>query len=214
MRYYPVHLDLNRLSVLVVGGGVVAERRARVLVDVGAYVAMVSLDFTDGLKDMAERGIIKCRIGEFQENDLDGVAMVIGATDSDASNQAVAAAARSRNLLCNIVDRPALSNFITPALITRGELQISIATSGGSPSLTQRVKREVAAIIGEEYGELLEIAAELRAELHRHTNDYEERRSLLRDFVESDALDLLRSGHREEAVKLAHDILSRFLTEQ
>ena len=208
MRYYPVHLDLNGLSVLIVGGGAVAERRARSLVEAGAIVRMVSLDFTDGLTDMAERGIITCRRGEFADDDLEGVVIAIGATDDERANKAVAVAARARNLLYNIVDRPAISNFITPAVISRGELQISIATSCGSPSLTQRVKREIAELVGEEYGELLELAAELRVRVHQRSADYEERRKVLRAFVESDALELLRSGRRDEAMKLADELLS------
>ncbi|HEU4387231.1 MAG TPA: bifunctional precorrin-2 dehydrogenase/sirohydrochlorin ferrochelatase [Blastocatellia bacterium] len=214
MRYFPVHLDLNCLPVLVVGGGVIAERRARALVDAGAIVRLVSPSCTDGVAEMAESGIIEYQRREFEANDLDGFAMVIGATDSKAANKAVATAARTRALLCNIVDRPALSNFIVPALVTRGDLQISIATNGRSPSLTQRVKREVAALIGEEYGELLKLAADLRTRVHQHTTDYEERRKLLCSFVESDALNLLRSGRRDEAVALAEEMLSKFLTKR
>jgi siroheme synthase-like protein len=110
-------------------------------------------------------------------------------------------------LLCNIVDQPALCNFITPAVVERGRLQISISTGGGSPSLAQRVKREVAALINEDYGDLLTIVAALRSEAHRLIPDYEGRRDLLRAFVESEALELLRQGRRQEAEHLARKML-------
>ena len=90
-------------------------------------------------------------------------------------------------------------------LITRGELQISVSSGGGSPALVQRVKREVAALIGEEYGRLLELAAEMRAEAKRRVPDFEQRRALLHAFVESTALDLLRAGQSEEAQRIAHE---------
>jgi len=108
-----------------------------------------------------------------------------------------------RGALCNVVDQPDLCNFITPALVTRGELQISVSTGGGSPTLTQRVKREVAALIGEEYGVLLELAAEMRAEAKDRIADFERRKEVLRAFVESDALDLIRAGRLDEARALA-----------
>jgi siroheme synthase-like protein len=122
-------------------------------------------------------------------------------------NEEVVQLAASRNLLCNVVDQPALCNFITPALVTRGELQISVSTGGGSPSLTQRVKREIGEVIGEEYGELLELAAEMRAEAKRRIPDFERRRRVLHAFVESEAIELLRQGRRDEARSIARTLL-------
>jgi siroheme synthase-like protein len=109
-----------------------------------------------------------------------------------------------------VVDQPDLCNFITPALVTRGGLQISVSTGGGSPTLTQRVKREVAALIGEEYGLLLELAAEMRAEAKQRVPDFERRKDALRAFVESDALDLIRTGRGDEARDLARRFLQDF----
>src|SRR5262249_9732212 len=119
----------------------------------------------------------------------------------------VARAARERGTLCNVVDQPDLCNFITPALVTRGELQISVSTGGGSPTLTQRVKREIAAIVGEEYGDLLELAAEMRAEAKDRIADFDRRKEVLRAFVESEALDLIRTGRRDDARALARRFL-------
>jgi precorrin-2 dehydrogenase / sirohydrochlorin ferrochelatase len=91
-------------------------------------------------------------------------------------------------------------------------LQISISTGGGSPSLAQRVKREVGMLIDQEYGDFLEMVAELRGEAHRLIPDYEGRRQLLQAFVESEALTLLRDGRRKEAEHLARTMLAGFLS--
>ncbi len=155
---------------------------------------VVSPELTERLREWAQKGVIAHRLGTFDESDLGGVVLVISATDSQTVNQKVANAAAKRGLLCNVVDQPALCSFITPALITRGDLQISVSSGGGSPSLVQRVKREIAALIGEEYGALLELAAEMRAEAKRRVPDFEQRRARLHAFVESEALDLLRAG--------------------
>lgn len=205
MRYYPIYLDLKGRKALVVGGGAIAEGKALQLVAAGARVTVVSPELTEALRASVERGEINHRDGHFIEEDLYGVVLVISATNDRKVNEEVANASAARGLLCNVVDQPDLCNFITPALVTRGELQISVSTGGGSPTLTQRVKREVAALIGEEYGVLLEIAAEMRAEAKGRIADFERRKEVLRAFVESDALDLIRAGKLEEARDLARN---------
>jgi siroheme synthase-like protein len=207
MRYYPIYLDLKGRHALVVGGGAIAEGKALQLVDAGAHVTVVSPELTEALRAAADRAEINHLSGSFAEGDLNGAFLVISATDDRKVNEEVARAAKERGVLCNVVDQPDLCDFITPALVTRGGLQISVSTGGGSPTLTQRVKREVAAAIGEEYGALLEIATEMRAEAKYRITDFERRKEALRSFVESGALDLIRAGRREEA----RDLARRFL---
>jgi siroheme synthase-like protein len=209
MRYYPIYLDLKGRHVLVVGGGAIAEGKALQIVEAGARVTVVSPELTEALRAAADRKEITYLNSSFIKENLNGVFLVVSATDDRKVNEKVAKAAGERGLLCNVVDQPDLCNFITPALVTRGELQISVSTGGGSPTLTQRVKREVAALIGEEYGELLELAAEMRAEAKERIHDFEPRKDALRAFVESGALDLIRAGKRDEARALAR----RFLQE-
>ncbi|MCI0338695.1 MAG: bifunctional precorrin-2 dehydrogenase/sirohydrochlorin ferrochelatase [Acidobacteria bacterium] len=207
MRYYPIYLDLKDRAVLVVGGGAIAEGKTQQLVDAGARVRVVSPTITSQLAVLAERGVIEHRPDRYKVEDLMDVFLVISATDDQAVNEQVARNAEERGLLYNVVDQPALCNFITPALVTRGELQISVSTGGGSPSLSQRVKREVAALIGEEYGELLKLAAEMRAEVRQRIPDFETRRRVLHEFIESEALDLIRDGRYEEARNFARSLL-------
>jgi siroheme synthase-like protein len=208
MSYYPINLNLQARAVLVVGGGNVAQGKVEQLVKAGACVFLVSPELTAHLSAIADSGIIRYRRSVFSPDDLNAMMLVISATNCQTTNEMVAQAAAERGLLCNIVDQPALCNFITPAVVERGRLQISISTGGGSPSLAQRVKREVAALINEDYGDLLDIVAALRSEAHRLIPDYEGRRDLLRAFVESDALELLSQGRREEAEHLARKMLN------
>lgn len=207
MRYYPIYLDLKERTVLVVGGGAIAEGKTIQLVEAGARVRIVSPTLTPQLAAMAGRGVITYRNDLFSADDLDGVLLVISATDEQAVNEAVWRAANKRGLLCNVVDQTALCNFITPALVTRGQLQISVSTGGGSPALVQRVKREIAELIGAEYGELLALAAEMRAAVKARLPGFEERRQVLHAFIESEALELIRAGRRDEARQLARKLL-------
>lgn len=214
MRYYPVYLDLKDRVVLVVGGGVIAEGKALQLVEAGARVRLVSPGLTPRLAELAESGGIEYRPGEFRADDLRGSVLVISATDDQTINEEVARLAAEQGLLHNIVDQPALCNFITPALVTRGDLQISISTGGRSPSVAQRVKREIGEWVGEEYAQLLEIAAEMRVEAKRLIPEFEQRRQALHAFVESEAVELLLEGKREEARRLAFDLLQTAARQQ
>jgi siroheme synthase-like protein len=207
MRYYPIYLDLKDRAVLVVGGGAVAEGKAQQLVEAGARVRLVSPTLSPLLSGLVAGGLIEHVPDRFKKDDLKDVFLVISATDDQAVNEEVARLAGELGLLCNVVDQPSLCNFITPALVKRGELQISVSTGGGSPSLTQRVKREVAQLIGEEYGELLKIAREMRADAKQRIPDFERRRNVLHEFVESNAIDLIRAGRVEDARKLARSLL-------
>lgn len=213
MRYYPVYLDLKDRAVLVVGGGLIAEGKAIQLVEAGARVRLVSPDLTSRLAELAESGEVEYRRGKFEIGDLKGVVLVISATNDQVVNGEVARLAAEQGLLFNVVDQPALCSFITPALVTRGNLQISVSSGGGSPSVAQRVKREISELIGDEYGELLEVAAEMRAEAKRLIPAFEPRRTVLRAFAESEAVELLRAGKREEARQLAFDLLRTALEE-
>lgn len=213
MRYYPIYLDLKDRAVLVVGGGAIAEGKALQLVEAGARVRLVSPDLTPRLTELANSRVIEYHPHRFRIEDLHGVFLVVSATDDQAVNEDVARLAAEWGLLCNVVDQPALCNFITPALVTRGNLQISVSSGGGSPSVAQRVKREIGELIGDEYGELLEVAAEMRAEAKRLLPTYEARRKVLQAFAESDAIDLLRAGKRDDARKLAFDLLQKAIEE-
>jgi siroheme synthase-like protein len=207
MRYYPICLDLKDCPVLVVGGGPIAEGKITQLVAAAAQVHVVSPTLTERLHQMVAQETIIYRPGEFVAPDLEGKVLVISATDQPAVNEAVAQAARERRLLCNVVDQPALCNFITPSIVARGDLQISISSSGKSPTVAQRVKREISALIGAEYETLLEITAELRAEARQVLPTFNARRDFLKTFVESEALDLIRAGKPEEARSLAQQML-------
>lgn len=211
MRYFPICLDLKERPVLVVGGGTIAEGKTLQLVDAQAKVYLVSLTITDKLRQLVADRVLTFWQREFRETDLENKILVISATDKQSVNETVAKAAAARGLLCNIVDQPALCNFITPSLLTRGDLQISISTSGKSPTVAQRVKREISELIGEEYEILLEIAAALRASVRNILPTFEARRDFLKAFADSQALDLIRAGKVNEARQLAQQMLTEIV---
>ena len=212
MLFFPVCLDLKNRPVLVVGGGPIAEGKLLQLVEAQARVHVVSPTLTETLQTLVENKTITYRCGKFEDSDLEEKFLVVCATNFQAVNEAVANAAGLRNMLCNVVDQPALCNFITPAIVGRGALQISISSAGQSPSVAQRVKREIENLIGPEFETLLEITSALRADFREITPDYNIRRDFLRGFVDSEALNLIRQGKVEEARELAQQMLAEFVS--
>lgn len=184
-----------------------AERKVEALMRAGASVLVVSPEVTDGLSGLAAAGEIRYRRAEFVPSDLDGVCLVVGATDNEATNKRVFEEADKRGVLCNTVDQPRMSSFIVPAVLERGQIQMAISTSGASPALAQRLKREISEVVGEEYARLAEIMAAIRPRVQMAVSEASQRAEILHQVVESDVLDLLRSGRVTEAERRVEDLL-------
>jgi precorrin-2 dehydrogenase / sirohydrochlorin ferrochelatase len=171
LSYYPIFLNLQGKRCLVVGGGEVASRKVQGLLEAGAGVVVVSPALTEPLLALAQQGAIQHAARPFQDNDVAGCALVIGATNQPAVNDAVCQAARQRGIWVNIVDTPAACDFIAPAIVRRGALQIAISTAGNSPTLAQRIRAQLEQTYGPEYAELLAWLGQERERIRRQVVD-------------------------------------------
>lgn len=154
--YFPAFLDLRGRRCLVVGGGLIGERKVRDLLSCGADVVLVSPAATTGLAELVNRGTVTHRRRTFRQSDVRGCAVVVAATGVTAVDTAVAGAAKRRRALVNVVDRPALCDFIVPSVLRRGELQIAVSTGGRSPALAREIRHGLEDMFGPEYAELIE----------------------------------------------------------
>ena len=197
--YYPVYLDLWKKSCLVLGGGPAAVEKARHLVDAGADVTVVAADFTDELVQMGGRHEVRLLAKDFTEDDLDGVQLVIDASGNDPQGVRVAAVARRRRVLVNVLDRVPLCDFIAPAVVRRGPLQIAISTAGRSPFMASYIRRLLERTLGPEYGDLVDLVGALRDRLRVEGVALEEQTLIYERVSGSGALELLVAGDREGA---------------
>ncbi|SHJ66935.1 precorrin-2 dehydrogenase/sirohydrochlorin ferrochelatase family protein [Desulfofundulus thermosubterraneus] len=198
-KTYPVSLILSRRPCLVVGGGSVAERKVLSLLACGAKVKVVSPTLTQTLREVAEKGEISYRQGEYETADLDGIFLVIAATDRDEVNHRVAVEAMARNMLVNVVDDPPHGNFYVPAVVRRGSLQIAVSTDGKSPLLARKIKEELEERYGPEYGFLVDLLGEIRHDILDNTADPRKRRDSLTAILDDQVLQLLARGELEQA---------------
>ncbi|MCX7048764.1 MAG: bifunctional precorrin-2 dehydrogenase/sirohydrochlorin ferrochelatase, partial [Candidatus Sumerlaeota bacterium] len=148
---YPICLDLSNRLAVIVGGGEVAERKARGLLECRAEVRVVAPEATDALKAMAQRREIEWLRREFHPGDVEKAFFVFAATDSPAVNTRVCQACDLAAVLVNRVESPEASDFIVPVTLRRGGFTISIATAGASPHLGQVVRERLAGQFGPEY---------------------------------------------------------------
>ncbi|HEX5236226.1 MAG TPA: siroheme synthase CysG [Silvibacterium sp.] len=179
MSLFPAFLKLARRRCLVVGAGAVALEKVRSLLTAEAAVRVVGPRVDAELAALAAAGRIEVVEREFEAGDLDGIFLVIAATDDADVNAAVYEAAVERNILCNSVDDPPHCDFYFGSVVARGDLQIAISTAGESPALAQRLRKEIDAQLREDVGPWLAEIGRLRREVLAQVAPGEDRKLLL-----------------------------------
>lgn len=210
---YPVNLRLEGRRCMVVGGGSVAERKVESLLQAGALVTVISPDLTPVLKDRVVRAEIEWSQRGFAAGDLTDAFIVIGATNDSEVNRAVAAEARQRGALVNIVDTPALCDFTVPAQVQRGDLVLTVSTNGKSPVFSRRIREEMEELYGPEYGQFLILVSRLRADIKQKLAGSGERELFWREALDREIMNFLRQGMLEEAEERLQNVVSRIGTE-
>jgi precorrin-2 dehydrogenase/sirohydrochlorin ferrochelatase len=207
MRYYPIQLDVRGRRCLVVGGGGVGTRKVKTLLDCGARVTVVAPSASAALERLAAEGAIALKHTPYSTADVQGMFLVIGATDDDALNRRISSDAETERVLCNIADRPEACTFILPSIVQRGDLVITVSTAGKSPALAKTLRRVLEAQFGEEYRQLVDILGALRRRLLAAQHAPEAHKALFEGLIESDLLELIRNEDREGINRLLKDVL-------
>lgn len=203
--YYPVYIQLRAQPCVVIGGGKIAEGKADGLLAAQAKVIVIAPELTSRLRHLAEQQQITYIARKYQPGDLIGAFMVICATDQTEINHQVWQEATANHQLVNVVDDTPCCNFIAPSILRKGDLTIAISTSGKAPALAVRLKERLQREIGPEYERFLELAGELREPLAQHVPDFETRKALWYELVDSEILAALARGDESSA----RDIISQ-----
>lgn len=199
MSYYPVNLQINNRSCIVVGGGSVAERKVIALLTAGACVTVLSPEVTQKLTELIQTKKIIHVARDYAEGDVAGFFIVICGTNNSGVNKLVAEEASKAGALVNVADAPQLGNFNVPSQIAHGDLLITISTGGKSPALARRLGAELAQRYGPEYGTYLDLVAEARTKMKKNMQSSQERESFWRQTIDSEVINLLKEGKIKEA---------------
>ncbi len=165
---YPVMLDLKGKKCVVIGGGKIAFQKLQTLVLTGAVIHVITLEADSDIQALAREGFITMDIKAYDEADLLGAYIVFGATNQRDVNEKIYQDAQKVNSLVNIVDTPDLCQFQVPASVKRGDLIISISTSGKSPALAKKIRKDLEQQYSQEYILLLQWLDQWRMKMKRH----------------------------------------------
>jgi precorrin-2 dehydrogenase / sirohydrochlorin ferrochelatase len=204
MPLYIACLRLGGRSCLVVGGGEVGLEKVEGLLACGGEVTVIAPDAEPEIADYAAEGSIRWEQRGFEDADLDGRFLAIAASNDTDVNIAVHNGAERRAMLVNVVDVPPLCNFILPAIVRTGPLAIAISTTGASPALAKRIKREIAESFGEPYARLAVILNEARGWAKATLPTYHDRKRFFEGIVngDPDPVELIRAGREDEVREL------------
>jgi precorrin-2 dehydrogenase len=203
-KFYMACIDLSGKTCLVVGGGPVGLEKIEGLLASDADVRVVALETVPEVRALADGGRIELHERAYDTSDLDGIFLVVAATSNTELNERVHAEADARNLLVNVVDVPALCNFILPAVVRNGPVAVAISTAGASPALAKRMKREIADGFGPAYARLAELLNEVRPWAKKNLSTYEDRKQFFESIVngDPDPIALLSAGDEAGANQL------------
>jgi precorrin-2 dehydrogenase / sirohydrochlorin ferrochelatase len=214
MRYYPLLLDLQEKSCLVIGAGRVGLRKIRTLLRAHPRQILVldTSSFHPDLTHLAEQHPELVLIHRpLSPDDLDQVQLVFACTSNHALNAEIAATCKKHNILCNITDDPDAGDVVLPSVIERGDLIVTLSTSGKSPALCKALRQELDCQFGEEYEILLELLGRIRQALLPLGQCCDDNAECFRSLVRSSLLTAIRDQKTHEIQTILTTLLPKEL---
>jgi precorrin-2 dehydrogenase/sirohydrochlorin ferrochelatase len=192
--YYPMMMNITGRRCVVIGGGKVAERKVASLLEAGAMVVLVSPAMTPSLSSMAKNGIIEHLPRRYRRGDLKRAFLCVVATNDRRLQKRICKEAQDQGVLANIVDSEEDCDFLVPSYFRRGDLTISISTSGKSPALAKKIRNDLQELYGWEYEVLLRVLTWARPRIMEEVKDPKRRQSILERTARPELLALVRQS--------------------
>ena len=209
MDYLPIFCRLDNKPVLLVGGGEVAERKARLLLDAGAQLTVVAPELDPELAELAANGTIEWLDAEFAPAHLTGKWLVVAATDRREVNALVYQSANMARIFANVVDDPKRSSFIMPSIIDRSPLMVAISSGGKAPVLARLLREKLEALLPQHLGAVAAFAGSLRERVKARFATMGERRRFWERLLGTDRLgQALARGDSASANQLADNLFA------
>lgn len=198
----PLFWNPKSRKCLVVGGGDVATRKVSLLLQCGVSVSIVSPRLSRNLQESVNRGQVAYTAREFSLSDLDGIDLVIAATDNSALNQSIAQSCKQRNILVNVVDSRDTSSVIFGSLVDRDPVQVAVSSGGASPVLARSLRSRLEAYIPAAFGELSKLVSTYRPVVKSTLHSPHERQKFWESILEGPVAELVLSGFLDDAKRM------------
>lgn len=211
MDFLPIFLNVKGKHCLVVGGGAVAHRKASVLVEAGASVTVVAPTCVDSFASLSG---IKYVAGRYQPKHLDGVTLVIAASDDSSVNQLVSQQAQMQNIPVNVVDSPDLCTFVMPSILDRSPLMVAFSSGGASPVLARMLRGKLETMIPQNYSRLATFSARFRDIVKSRFANPAKRRIFWENMLEGAVAEKVLAGDEADAADMLLSLLESETPEQ
>ena len=208
MKFYPLNLDVEEKSCVIVGGGEVALRKIQGLLAAGAVVKVIAPEICAGVEELFRRGEISLMRENFSAELLGDEVILIAATNNPEVNRRVANVARSKKILVNVVDGG--GNFNVPSTIRRGELLLTISTGANSPAFSKFVREMLELELGENFGAGLKIISSWRLKVKKFLPNPQARKIFWRKILTQETWQLLKHGQLNELEDKINHALESF----
>jgi precorrin-2 dehydrogenase/sirohydrochlorin ferrochelatase len=212
LEYYSLLIDLQEKNVVVIGQYRILEFKIQKLIDAGAKIRYISDTLSPNLKQYVESGQITYVNEKYNEKHLEDAWLVICGSDDSDLKKRIQQATTQRHLFCNFVDETIPSSFISPSVITKGDIIISISTKGKSPALNKLLKKKINEFVGEEYQKFAELMGKIRSMILNNISNQKDRAELFDSIVQNQVIfNLLKQNKTSEAEKIVNQIVNESL---
>ena len=213
MKYYPVNLNISGKRVLVVGGGTVAARKVERLLERGADIILVAPEISGEIKEFVKKSKIEWIERVYKTGDEKGAFAVFCAVSPGKKNEKMEdrlfKQCVKKNILINVADKPEFCTFTLPALVSRGEFDIAVFTSGHSPRLARKIREDLEKVYGEEYNTYVKILGFMRKEIKMKKYPQGRNHKLFDELINSDLYELVRDKKFSDVSLFISDFLKR-----
>ncbi|MDM3868809.1 siroheme synthase CysG [Proteus faecis] len=201
MDYFPIFCQLRGKPCLLVGGGEIAERKARLLMEAGSIISVIAPSFTGQFMQWHSEQKLNCITGIFTADHLSGKWLVIAATDSEQVNQQVFQSATEKQIFCNVVDSPEQASFIMPSVIDRSPIVVAISSGGKAPVLARILREKIEQLLPNYLGVLAQLAGKLRKQIKQRFSSINARRYFWEQFFEDRSLQAEIEAQRDDGIE-------------
>lgn len=208
MDYLPLFHKLQGRVVLLVGGGEMALRKARLLLETGARLRVVAPWVSDELQSLLAAKQGQCVLREYQAADMQGCCLVLATTDQPAVNLTIAEHAQALGIPVYAVGAPELSSIIFPAIVDRSPLIVAVSSAGHAPVLARLARAKIETWLPASYGRLAGLAAKFRDQVKTLLPHVQPRRVFWEDVFQGQIAEHVFAGRMHQAEQLLHEKIS------
>jgi len=208
MEYFPIFIDLQNKNVLVIGEYRVLEFKINKMIEAGAIIKYLTDLLPEELEKLYQSERIQFIKDQFDESYLDNIWLVVCGSNDVELKKKIARVAAEKNIFCNFVDEAPISSFISPSVISKGDITIAISTKGKSPALNKYLKKEIMSTIGDEYSIFADILGKMRKKVIENIPGQKRRSELFDTIVQnSRVLDLIKGNNYSKAEELIEEMI-------